>query len=61
MAEQQKTGIIEVPMALGQLIAANVEVKVLLCLAVAAANKSAQPANIAEHLLKIHHEKPLVR
>jgi hypothetical protein len=55
MAEQQQTRLIEVPAALGQLIALNVEYEVLLCLN---CRKGVSPASIVEHLRKIHKEKP---
>jgi hypothetical protein len=59
MAEQQQTGTIEVPAALSQLIAVNVEFKVLLCLG-SDCRKAVSPT-VVEYLRKIHHEKPLMR
>jgi hypothetical protein len=49
VAEQQQARPIEVPTALGQLIAVNAEFEMLLCVS---------PAGIVEHLRKIHKEKP---
>lgn len=57
MAEQQQTQSIEVPTALSQLIAVNVEYKVLLCARLNCC-KAVSPAGIIEHLRKIHKEKP---
>jgi hypothetical protein len=51
---------IEVPTALAQLIAVNMEYEVLLCLNPKCC-KAVNPAGIVEHLRKIHSEKPEVR
>lgn len=60
MAEQQQTRPIEVPVALSQLVAVNVEYRVLLCLS-RGCRKAVSPAGIVEHLRKIHKETPQVR
>jgi hypothetical protein len=60
MAEQQQTPTIVVPLALGQLIAANAEFKVLLC-ARPNCRKAVSLASIVEHLRKIRKESPKVQ
>lgn len=60
MVEQQQARPVEAPAALSQLIALNVEYGVLLCLG-SGCRKAVNPADIVQHLRKIHHEKPLVR
>lgn len=51
---------IEVPTVLAQLIAVNMDYKVLLCLN-SKCCKAVNPAGIVEHLRKIHGEKPAIR
>ena len=60
MAEQQATHYIVVPTALSQLIAVNVEYRVLVCLK-SQCRKAVNPGGLVEHLRKIHHEEPRVR
>lgn len=60
MAEQQQTQSIEVPAALSQLIAVNIEYKVLLCVKLNC-RKAVNLVGIVEHLRKIHKEKLAVR
>jgi hypothetical protein len=60
MAEQQQARPIEVPTALSQLIAVNVEYGVLLCLS-GKCRKAVSLAGIVEHLRKIHGAEPQVR
>jgi Orsellinic acid/F9775 biosynthesis cluster protein D len=60
MAEQQQTHPIVVPMELSQLIAVNVEYRVLVCLR-NQCRKAVNPVGLVEHLRKIHHEEPRVR
>ena len=60
MAEQQQTQTVEVPPALGQLVAVNAEFEVLLCIR-PQCRKAVSPAGVVEHLRKIHREKPAVR
>jgi hypothetical protein len=57
MAEQQQTRAIVVPPALGQVIAVNVEFKVLLCIQ-PSCRKAVSPPGAVKHLLKIYKEKP---
>jgi hypothetical protein len=60
MAEQQETYAIEVPAALGQVVAANAEFEVLLCVK-PQCRKAVSPGGAVEHLRKIYREKPKVR
>ena len=60
MAQQQQTRPVEVPVALGQLIAVNAEFEVLMCLN-PKCRKGVNPAGAVEHLRKIHKEKPGIR
>ena len=57
MAEQQATHPIAVPTALSQLIAVNIEYKVLVCLK-SQCYKAVNLAGLFEHLCKIHYEEP---
>jgi len=57
MAEQQQTRAIVVPPALGQVIAVNVEFKVLLYIQ-PSCRKAVSPPGAVKHLLKIYKEKP---
>ena len=54
MAEQQLTRPAEVPVALSQLIALNIEYKVLLCVT-NSCHKAVSLASIVEHLRSVHN------
>lgn len=57
MPAQQLAQRIEVPAALGPLIAVNIEHGVLLCVR-PKCRKAVSPAGIVEHLRKIHKAEP---
>ena len=60
LPEPQQARPVEVPSALGQLVAVNIEYRVLLCVSPKCC-KAASPAGLVEHLCKIHEAEPQVR